>query len=376
MKMALQALLWMVLAVAFLYLAGGVGLMVVAGSALQAELSELKGSGQPLSASSLLPPAPPESENAAPIFDLAVRKLEKLTEDDLRKLSAWADKPAGDDMDIQAILAQHRTALDEAVSAGGRPKFWLAYTPGEGFPQVKLLPEMVRAARALKARVVFHALKKRPIDALRDWSALLHISRCLRQLPILNSLSLGSVVTRLAVEAWPHVQASVGDASALLEASTLDDVSNRALAMELMNGVMWICDAGGEGPIQKPLLARTLWAPMRNLDALHYLRACRAALKEIRKPYPEARKALADLHGGLDAPPFYAPYSAMILPSFDGAAQQLALEKASLQMLGLAIALQKSKDVPLPVNPYTGRPWTFDGARLDGGHPSLQLQVK
>jgi hypothetical protein len=163
-----------------------------------------------------------------------------------------------------------------------------------------------------------------------------------------------------------------------LDDSTLDRRLNLALALELEEGLRWILDAGGAGPFEKPLPARTVWVPFRNLDAIYFLRTCRSGIEEARRPYPEAKKALEALRAG--KPPGYAPYSNMILPDFAQAAHLTALEKARLQMLRLALDSAKPDPAPLPVNPFTGAAWKLateaSGVWLDGGHSDLKLKIR
>ncbi len=376
MKKLLRWAFTLALATALLYFAGGLGLLYLTGRDLEFELTSMKNSGTSLSLKELTPAAIPESENAAPVYDLAVRKIEV---DDLKKLQDFVEKAPKGAADIETLVTKNRAGLDEMVAAAGRRKYVFPK------PSVEFESRLLKSAALLQARCLLSSWQGKKPEALRDLRALLHLSASLRSDPNLSSIVWGGVVSKLAVQVWGKLKsltltpADWQSLTPFLDASELDEKVQRGLARELANGVLWITDAGGQGPIEKPLPARTVWVPMRNLDALTYVRKFKAAMSEIQKPYKDSSKPLADLHANL---PPYAPYTAMILPGFDGLAKAVALEKARLQMLRLAIDMTITGDRPAQlkeINPLTGEPWkaAINGARftLDGGHPDLKLDL-
>ncbi len=162
---------------------------------------------------------PPDSQNAALLYEKALELMERDAE--LLQRSGDADEE-----EIRAFLEKHETALRLLRQGAAMPGWYLEYA--SAIPEVELLmrelADMRRGARLLALDARFQAGQGRAGDALADVSAIFGMARHAGSGPVLIQALMAMAIGQIGHSALQTVLAHCDPSEADLEGLAVEEV--------------------------------------------------------------------------------------------------------------------------------------------------------
>jgi hypothetical protein len=397
-------------ALLFLILGSLVG-NVIAGRALERELTAIRARGEPLSLREAAPPEVPDAENAAVVYAEAFQLLDRVEpvtrsrgqkrlgdvqEKALREFLAakGVSASAASVPTVRALLDEAAPALERARVAAAMPRcrFPVNWEDGAGalFPHYAPLRLL---SRLLAAHAITEAQEEHVAAAVADLTAIVGIARHAGGEPLLigqliQYACLGNALDALdrVMECATLTEAQSRQINELLAALELYGPFERAMQTERCGG-MWAFDFARREPARLaqllgsesnpyPVLLPRLWLvgkPLLTMDEGLYLRRMR---QRIVLAGERRHIGLREWEKDSQRLPWYAGMTKIFLPFFEHAADRRDETLARLSLARWALALhlyrQHAGRYParaeeaaqtlrgaLPTDPFTGRAFHY-----------------
>lgn len=375
------------------------GLNYSSGRKLERELKALKDFGAPLTLAEIAPPAVPDEENAALLYQKAFTLMQEGNKEERKAFKAvfkgsrinW---PEADTLLIRSLLKKNEGALDLVRQATLRDKcrFPLEYEKGYGM-LVPHLSKMRQPARLLAAKALLQNEEGKIEEALKTCQIGFRLGKSLLTEPILISQLVRIAINAITSQALEVIlnqnEAQPTTYEALIR--ELDDLEGhtafaRSLETERAGGLWAFSQIRKKPSMVRALLPQDAQArlygsyPLRpillKMDEVYYLRMMERMIAPSRLPYYQAIAEVKDFDKELENVPRYCLLTRMILPALGRASIVQARSEARIRAgkLALALKIYKAKKgvypqslksltpaiLPqLPKDPFTGKDYVY-----------------
>jgi hypothetical protein len=366
---------------------------IVAGRQLSRELAKVKASGAPLTTAELAPPAVPDEENAALVYQRAFEIAMRLSESNIPfervkdfwkravqdpDIAGWrgiavGEPPYGPEpataSEVEEFLRRHHRKLELLRLGATMPKARYPVDWSEVrsafFPH---LSTMRVSAQLLGASALVRSRRGDAEGAVADVEAILAMADSVAPEPALISQVARVASQRVAIYTLNTVMCTSAPSASECRRlhAALSRVDQMAAFQRAMEGSrvlgIWVFDEIRRSPetysslfgptsscdrillpeppewLMRTGLVRVLWSPWLKKDEVLYLRYVERKLALFQKPHDE--KSREELERWLSQMPQYALVTRVLVPMFGRAAQRRDEGIANVGLAQWALALR------------------------------------
>jgi len=417
MRPALKLLLLIVVPLLVLVI-GWMALDIATGWKLEAVLADIRARGWPTELTDLYPAPIPDSENAAPLYRMALAKenVSSQETDMLSSLDGWVALSAEQQAKVRADLTQSAEALELVHQAAQRPAcdFHLDYRRGYE-TELPHLAAMRSLVRLKNAAVIVALADGRTEEAFSHWLDMVAMVRheegqqvFICELVRLACLSVACDTLQGVVQSGQLDAQHVDSALAALDGLESRQSFLAGLKGELVlfrKGLesrhLWdVARASVHGQVgwkeylstvglrlleraSSALYRSALGRPSRRYDQATGLTLLREGILLFEQPLYTVRERLSQWSERMEEPPWTAPLTRMLLPAFGRLGTVFASAEAWAACARTGLALERYRlthdgypatldalvpDIlpQVPLDPFDGKPLRYinDGKRV------------
>ncbi len=374
---------------------------LITGRLVGKEMKRLADAGHPLTLAEIVPPVPPEGENAADVYQQAFDSLRRSHEEEMALF--WPDDP--DDPEVMAI-AREVVAANEAyfdlLDRASRMRECAFPVDWESGPEATFphLGRMREAARMLALRAKVLNADGRHDEALADCATIFRLAEHARTEP---NLIAQLVAVALQGIAEPPLRETLCAGSPSAEAcrDTFGQLSPSAERSSFLRAMecelafhLWIFDHVRHAPTADVVsmwrlaheasrwqragvvLYRTVGRPLLNLDQLASLRLWADYLDALDLPWPESEERIEATDAALHEVPLWrSMVTQTVFPIYGRSLWRIELRSASVRATQVALAVAghraehgslpdsladlEAEGWDLPADPFGGGPFHY-----------------